>query len=169
MECVYVCVCVCACVCSHACYLSGPTNTWTPCPLPCASILTWRCCPASVCDTCLKELVFAVPLSPQEDMARVTEPFFMCSNLRDGRLRSLVMPQAQELGGAAVFSQAVSFGTHSQTCQLETRWDNWLTCQLSPLDIVSLCPSNIHDNSIQADHAGVHGHTLVSPLGEEPL
>ena len=75
------------CVCVHVC-LSAPAHTWpqvdsTPCPLPCASILTWMCCPTSIYDTCMKELGFTVPFSPQEDINGVTESFFVCRNQRN--------------------------------------------------------------------------------------
>ena len=54
----------------------------------------------------MKELGFNVPLSPQEDMAGVTEPFLVCSNQRDEDSGHLVMSQAQEPGGAAFLRRA---------------------------------------------------------------
>ena len=83
------------------------------------------------------------------------------------RLKTQVIRDSQPLEpeGATAFSQAVSPGICSQTSQLETRWGNCPTCQLSPLDGGLLCCCNVSDDSIQMDQAPWAAPS-VSPLGE---
>ena len=73
-------------------YEPAGAHTWPKldsahCPLPCSSVLNWKCCSTSVCDNFIKELGFNVPLFPHEYMAGVTESFTVCRNQRDGRFR----------------------------------------------------------------------------------
>ena len=111
--CVSICVnmSLCVCVCEWMCAHRWPSVDCVPSPDRQASVLTWKCWPASICDHFTPEVGFATQLSPQEVMVGDTEPFPLSRISTDWRLRSLVILRHRSQGEQLPFHRQCLLGS----------------------------------------------------------